>query len=113
MAAIGSGSNPVAILNTFYPKLPYVFRDPIGPPHNRVFFCSVTVEERVYSGHGSSKKAAKQAAAQEALKELHNMRLRLSYGSQCKRPWSFVSDRSVYIEITLFAHYLLTNVENE
>lgn len=88
MAGIGTGSNPISVLNSFYRNVEYSFKDPVGPPHCRVFFCSVTVEGSVFTGHGSSKKSAKQAAAHSALLQLNNMRLRLSYGtSDGKREW--------------------------
>jgi ribonuclease-3 len=42
-----------------------------GPPHDRTFTCAATVEgERTGVGHGQSKKAAEQAAAQEVLAKL-------------------------------------------
>ena len=88
MAGIGTGSNPISVLNSFYRNVEYSFKDPVGPPHCRVFFCSVAVEGNVFTGHGSSKKSAKQAAAHSALLQLNNMRLRLSYGtSDGKREW--------------------------
>lgn len=85
---IGAGSNPISVLNSFYRNVEYSFKDPVGPPHCRVFFCSVTVDGNVFTGHGPSKKGAKQAAAHSALLQLHNMRLRLSYGNSTgKRHW--------------------------
>ena len=97
MAGIGAGSNPISVLNSFYRDVEYSFKDPVGPPHCRVFFCSVTVDGNVFTGHGSSKKSAKQAAAHAALLQLHNMRLRLSYGTSTgKRRWhSCVPEHSV------------------
>jgi len=42
-----------------------------GPPHDRTFTCAATVDgEQVGVGHGQSKKAAEQAAAQEVLAKL-------------------------------------------
>jgi ribonuclease III len=42
-----------------------------GPPHDRTFTCAATVDgEQVGVGHGQSKKAAEQAAAQEVLANL-------------------------------------------
>ena len=42
-----------------------------GPPHDRTFTCAATVDgEQVGVGHGQSKKAAEQAAAQEILANL-------------------------------------------
>jgi ribonuclease-3 len=42
-----------------------------GPPHDRTFTCAATVDgEQVGVGHGQSKKAAEQSAAQEVLAKL-------------------------------------------
>jgi ribonuclease-3 len=42
-----------------------------GPPHDRTFTCAATVDgEQAGVGHGQSKKAAEQAAAQEVLAKL-------------------------------------------
>lgn len=68
------------MLHSFHRDAEYAFKDPVGPPHKRIFFCSVTVDGNTFTGHGSNKKAAKQSAAQTALNNLHNMTLGLSYG---------------------------------
>jgi len=42
-----------------------------GPPHDRTFTCAANVDgEQAGIGHGRSKKAAEQAAAQEVLAKL-------------------------------------------
>jgi ribonuclease-3 len=49
----------------------YSVLDVDGPPHDRTFTCAANVDgEQAGIGHGRSKKAAEQAAAQEVLAKL-------------------------------------------
>ncbi|KAJ8958245.1 hypothetical protein NQ318_017388 [Aromia moschata] len=61
-------NNPISILNEVGIGVKYEVIEQNGPPHNPVFKVSVEVDGHTYYGTGNSKKAAKSAAAIEALK---------------------------------------------
>ncbi|KAJ8911969.1 hypothetical protein NQ315_012780 [Exocentrus adspersus] len=60
--------NPISILNELRLGLKYEVIEQTGPSHNPVFKVSVVVDDQTYYGIGNSKKAAKCAAATDALK---------------------------------------------
>ena len=77
MAALGQGSNPVMVLNCYHHGCQYELKRETGPPHARVFTMGVTIMGVEFVGSGRTKKAAKQAAATEALRSLYQLQLRL------------------------------------
>uniref|UniRef100_A0A1Y1MHS4 Double-stranded RNA-specific editase Adar n=1 Tax=Photinus pyralis TaxID=7054 RepID=A0A1Y1MHS4_PHOPY len=60
-------NNPVSTLNQLKPGLTYETVEQIGPAHSPIFRIAVTVNGRTYLGSGSSKKLAKNKAAEQAL----------------------------------------------
>ena len=82
MAGLGQGSNPCNVLNTYHNGCRYSVRGEVGPPHSKIFTMAVSVNDEEFIGSGRSKKAAKQAAAAEALRTLYKLQLRLS--EECK-----------------------------
>ena len=81
MAAIGRASSACATLNSFHRDCHYELKEEKGPPHAKHYVFSVVVMGVEYFGHGRSKKLAKQAAAQNALNSLYNIRLGLGTGA--------------------------------
>ena len=75
--ALGRGSNPCMILNSYHRESQYVLVGEIGPAHSKEFTYSVQLMGREFRGKGKSKKLAKQAAAANALTELYSLRLSL------------------------------------
>ncbi|XP_045469419.1 double-stranded RNA-specific editase Adar isoform X1 [Harmonia axyridis] len=63
-----SEQNPVSVLNELRSGLKYVVMEQHGPSHAPTFKISVEVDGQSYFGVGRSKKLAKCAAAEEALK---------------------------------------------
>ena len=84
MAGLGQGSNPCMVLNSYHSGCRYQLRGDTGPPHAKVFTMVVSVQGEEFVGTGRSKKAAKQAAAAEALRALYNLQLRLCEREQSK-----------------------------
>ena len=82
MAGLGQGSNPCNVLNSYHNGCRSYVRGEVGPPHSKVFTMAVSINGEEYVGSGRSKKAARQAAAAEALRTLYNLQLRLS--EECK-----------------------------
>jgi len=62
--------NALVTLNEYKPGLEYVMVDQRGPVHQPVFVIKVTVNGSQFLGEGGSKKLAKLAAAEAALKSL-------------------------------------------
>lgn len=84
---MGQGSNPCMVLNSYHAGCQYDLVEDCGPPHNRQFVFKVVVLGVAYTGKGSSKKRAKQAAAASALRSIYN--INLSLGMETPAP-SFV-----------------------
>ena len=80
MAALGQGSNPCSVLHCYHNDCRYELRRESGPPHDRQFTMAVQVMGKEFLGMGSSKKAAKQAAASEALRNMYQLQLRFDQG---------------------------------
>ena len=64
----GPPKNALMQLNELKPGIQYTFVSQTGPIHSPVFTMSTEVGGQVFSGSGSSKKAAKLSAAESALK---------------------------------------------
>ena len=66
--------NPVSELNERYSGAVFFMdQDGIGPPHKKTFETVVKIRGWEFKGHGSSKKASKNAAAKNALQYLDNL----------------------------------------
>ena len=65
--------HPVSELTQKYSGAIFFSKGEIGPPHDRLFEVSVKIRGWEFTGVGSTKKKAKAAAAEEALKYLKNM----------------------------------------
>lgn len=64
-----------------------------GPAHAREFECCVTVRGWEFTGSGSTKKAAKAAAAEKALQYLHNVHsFDVSSGGTVPNPASVIGE---------------------
>lgn len=70
------------MLNSYHNGCRYYLRSEVGPPHDKFFTMAVSVMGDDFIGSGRSKKAARQAAASEALRSLYNLQLRLSEQSE-------------------------------
>ena len=77
----GRGSNACSVLNSYHAGCQYELIEETGPPHDRQFVFKVEVLGVAYTGKGSSKKRAKQAAAASALRSLYNINLSLGMES--------------------------------
>merc|ERR1711931_96545 len=64
----GQGKNAVVQLNEVKPGVEYKFVSQTGPVHSPVFKMEVEINGTAYSGEGKTKKLAKLAAAEAALK---------------------------------------------
>lgn len=69
--------SPVMILNEYHPGLKYEMIDERGEPHAMTFTVKVVINDTAYEGFGSSKKAAKAAAARSALIALYSISIDL------------------------------------
>lgn len=77
MAGLGQGSNACSVLNSYHAGCKYHLVEESGQPHSKIFVFRVEVLGVSYTGRGSSKKRAKQAAAAAALKSVYNINLSL------------------------------------
>lgn len=66
------------VLNSYHSECKYELIEDVGPPHNKQFVYKVEVLGVAYTGKGSSKKRAKQAAASAALRSIYNINLSLN-----------------------------------
>ena len=88
MATIGKGSSACMVLNSYHAGSKYELKEEKGPPHAKEFVYSVTVLGVEYFGSGKNKKAAKQAAAANALNSLYKIKVSLdstTYSGGCKQ----------------------------
>ncbi len=74
---MGQGSNACSVLNSYHAGCQYELIEEAGPPHDRQFVFKVEILGVAYTGKGSSKKRAKQAAAASALRSNYNINLSL------------------------------------
>lgn len=77
MATLGQGSNACSVLNSYHAGCQYEMVEECGPPHDKQFVFKVEILGVAYTGKGSSKKRAKQAAAASALRSIYNINLSL------------------------------------
>ena len=69
------------VLHSYHQGCRYEMKEERGPPHAKQYVFSVIVMGVEYFGQGRSKKLAKQAAAQNALNSLYNLKLGLGTGA--------------------------------
>ena len=81
MSALGRGSNPCGVLNSYHQGCKYELIEEKGPPHAKEFVFRVCLGGEEFLGRGRSKKFAKQAAASNALRVLYRIHLSLDDSS--------------------------------
>lgn len=89
---MGQGSSSVNVLNSYHFGCEYKLIEESGPPHDKVFVIKVEILGVAYTGKGSSKKRAKQAAAASALRCLYNINLSLGMETNSVEPTIVVVD---------------------
>lgn len=81
MSLTGQGSNACSVLNSYHAGCQYELVEEAGPPHDKQFVFKVEILGVAYTGKGSSKKRARQAAAASALRSIYNINLSLGMES--------------------------------